>query len=565
VKPPRQVTLSGDGQRVLALAEGASRVQVWDAATGEPVQSIGGNWGGREHASLSADGRLLAVMVPDSSRVVSVPTGVVADPLGGLWVAVRDRPFANPVYVPAQRPLVPGLVMPGRRPPGVLGGLGGIGGIGRGYPVLGYRNSVLDILNLSGMGPYGGGYSLMPGVPGFGGVGFGPRYTNPLGLPLGGYGPRYLDSLGLAYGGYHPMGLGGFGHFEPHMSLLGLGSSRLTTLDYVLGIGQPGMGYGSGFGLRTSMVPITERVQQQIRGFLAVRDTVARREPLRVAEGTDRAAFSPDGTLVAVAVGGAVSVRKVATGEVAHTLGSHPGQVRALAFAPDGKTLASAGEDGMIQLWEVASGRAAALAVRPGGLAGEWVAGPTGLLLQSADRPGDELRAGDRVVAILGEGGKEVATAGMSAAEFLRRTAGPVGTSVEVRVVRGKDGAAARPVARQPLPRVGVGQLAFSPDGRWLVAVTDLGTVACWDVGARGEVFALYGEQRAVAFSPDGQRLVVAGAGGLAVVRPDTGQRLCALPGFGGQARALAFRADGSLVAAVTESAGLAVRVWKRE
>src|SRR4051794_10075152 len=34
----------------------------------------------------------------------------------------------------------------------------------------------------------------------------------------------------------------------------------------------------------------------------------------------------------------------------------HPGNVEDLAFAPDGKTLAAVGQDGVIRLWDVATG-----------------------------------------------------------------------------------------------------------------------------------------------------------------------------------------------------------------
>jgi WD40 repeat protein len=73
-------------------------------------------------------------------------------------------------------------------------------------------------------------------------------------------------------------------------------------------------------------------------------------------------AFSPDGKLLAVGggfpdQGGEVQLWDVPTGTARVTLRGHHGPVYALAFTPNGRTLATFSFDRMVKLWDVASGR----------------------------------------------------------------------------------------------------------------------------------------------------------------------------------------------------------------
>src|SRR5207245_1720405 len=79
--------------------------------------------------------------------------------------------------------------------------------------------------------------------------------------------------------------------------------------------------------------------------------------PLRFAAAL---AVSPDGSRYAMggaSVGSTIRLFESANSQPAETLSGHLDDVRRLAFAPDGRTLASTGIDHMLKLWHLATGR----------------------------------------------------------------------------------------------------------------------------------------------------------------------------------------------------------------
>jgi WD40 repeat protein len=69
-------------------------------------------------------------------------------------------------------------------------------------------------------------------------------------------------------------------------------------------------------------------------------------------------AFSPDSaTLAAAGSDGVIRLWDVASGQLRRTFSGHVEGVRRLAFAPDGRTLASLGTDHEVKLWHPGTGQ----------------------------------------------------------------------------------------------------------------------------------------------------------------------------------------------------------------
>jgi len=287
-------------------------------------------------------------------------------------------------------------------------------------------------------------------------------------------------------------------------------------------------------------------------------------------------ALSPDGKTLAAAErnrGGSefrVLLWDVATGKTAGEL-KEVGHVWALAFAPDGKGLATAGEDQTLRLWNPATGTELR---RFRGAKEKWTRlafASDGKVLASVNVAGDLIQlwdaaTGEALRAFKVVPGWERTLAFSPDGKIL------AAASHDDKIVRLWDvrsGEAVREIA----VKSGTSALAFSPDGKILATgnsrqegkILTPSVIHLWDVSTGRELRQLRGNLYGVmqlTFTLDGKRLISSGGGGVMRVW-DVASGVDVLPFAEHESyvNAVAYSPDGRLLA--TGGLDGSIRVWE--
>jgi WD40 repeat protein/DNA-binding SARP family transcriptional activator len=318
--------------------------------------------------------------------------------------------------------------------------------------------------------------------------------------------------------------------------------------------------WGPSFSPDGSLLGASWPDQGMVRLFdLAAGRTVREIGPLPV---TWETSFSPDGERLAVAVAdppGAIVV-DVRSGQEAFALRGHGFPVQDVDWSPDGRWIATSSQDSTARIWEAKTGdpRYTLFGHTAAIVGAEWSPDSTRLVTGSGDGTA-------KVWEINENGAREaISLSAQDMASGVLAVFSPDGTRVmtgdaQIRSVKVWDVSRTGDAewANLPADPADLGGVAFTPDGRRVIASNGDGSVTGWDaetgqrsltIGRPGPSGGPPGAILAIDVSPDGRLIATAGPTGK-VWEAGTGEEAFSISPGGG-VEDVAWSPDGALLAA---------------
>jgi dipeptidyl aminopeptidase/acylaminoacyl peptidase len=236
----------------------------------------------------------------------------------------------------------------------------------------------------------------------------------------------------------------------------------------------------------------------------------------------------------------------------------HEGAVHCAALSPDGKTLLSGGYDKTVRVWSAQTGknlhifrglkgRVNSITFLPGGKPGSRAAAQSLLAVSGGDNHDDliiwDVKNRAPVKRLKGYGHGVTSVSAVRSGQRLLIAAACLDSSIHV-----WDAASGARLGSVDV-RLNSRAVAFSPNGKRIVAMSDDNSLRSYDVGTGNQINRFLGhagEVQAVAFSPDGKQIASASEDGtLRLWNFDTAETIRTFEGHKGTVRSVSFSPDG--------------------
>ncbi len=275
-------------------------------------------------------------------------------------------------------------------------------------------------------------------------------------------------------------------------------------------------------------------------------------------------AISPDGrTLASGGEDGAISLWDLQTGKLRNTLKKHSSAIYALVISPDGQTLVSGSADETIKIWNLGSGKQLrSISGKSKGIRTLAIS-PDGQILASGDAVGTieiwNLVTGERLNSFAGH---EIWVTSLAISPD-GNTLASGSTDKTIKLWETKTGALIHSITNDKSKPIT--SLAISPNGQALASGDASGAITLWNLQSRQLIQTLtagLGKIDSVTFKPNGQ--ILASGGGDGVIRLwdlKSGKLLRSLTGHSSGVNSLAMTADGQTL--VSSSQDKTIRIWR--